>query len=129
MFHDLASLSRLFAIYGDFAHGEPIRAGHINDTYLVEFNQGGRPARYVLQRINQTVFQNAELLMQNIHRVTEHTWEKLRDEGFEDVSRRTLTLIPARDGQPFARDEDGSIWREHLAGLSVHRRRRDLQHH
>jgi len=43
-------------------------SGHINDTFKVE-TEGG--ARYVLQRVNTDIF-DAELLKQNVTRVTEH---------------------------------------------------------
>ena len=37
----------------------PLGAGHIHDTYLVDAGD----ARYVLQRVNETVFTDAQLVM------------------------------------------------------------------
>ena len=44
---------------------EQISTGNINSTYLV-YAEG---ARYILQRINKTVFTKPEEVMQNIRRV------------------------------------------------------------
>ena len=46
-------------------------SGHINDTFLAET---GKPedGAFILQRINQEVFQNPEALMNNIRGVTEY---------------------------------------------------------
>jgi len=109
---DLRAIARQFQIYGEFRHAGPYGTGHINDTYAAVFDQGGTPVRYVLQRINHTVFQNPPALMENIHRVTTHLGNKLADE--RDSSRRTLTLVPARDGSVFHRDGDGNYWRAYL---------------
>ena len=110
--YDLRAIACQFLIYGEFRHAEPWGTGHINDTYAVVFDQGGTPVRYILQRINQKVFQNPPALMENIHRVTTHLATKLADEP--DFSRRALTLIPTRDGPVFHRDDAGNYWRAYF---------------
>jgi|GEM_PF-2322887 len=52
--------------------------------------------------------------MENIRRVTEAAAEKLASEGMIDSTRRALRLIPAVDGRPFVRDDDGRLWRCYL---------------
>jgi Ser/Thr protein kinase RdoA (MazF antagonist) len=52
--------------------------------------------------------------MENIERVTVHIRNKLRAAGADDVSRRTLTVVPSRDGKPWARDGEGGWWRTYL---------------
>jgi hypothetical protein len=47
-----------FHIYGEFLSAEPYGTGHINDTYCVVFHQAGVPVRYILQRINHSIFKN-----------------------------------------------------------------------
>ncbi|MCX7916301.1 MAG: aminoglycoside phosphotransferase family protein [Verrucomicrobiae bacterium] len=103
-------MSRNFVIYGEFVCARPHGSGHINDTYAVTFDQAGKPVRYIVQRINHRVFNNPVALMENIYRVTTHVKAKLTGAR----SRRALTLVPTRDGQPFHRDEAGNFWRCYL---------------
>ncbi|KAB8290327.1 mucin desulfatase [Bifidobacterium avesanii] len=93
----LASVASRFALDGVVESVEPHGDGHINATYLV--NAGYR--RYVLQRINTTVFPDVEGLMRNIRLVTAF----LRAKGCE-----TLRIVPTRDGADYWRGESGA-WR------------------
>lgn len=110
--HDIRSVSSHFEIWGQFLSAEAYGTGHINDTYCACYDQGGSRVRYIHQRINHNVFRNPVALMENIRRVTEHLRCKLADEA--DISRRTLTLVATRDGQPFYRDPDGNYWRTYI---------------
>ena len=76
-------------------HGE----GHIHASFRVETG-GGRS--YLLQKINRSVFPDVDGLMENIAAVTEH----LRRKG-----RKSLTVIPARDGRLYYEDGAGRAWR------------------
>ncbi len=107
----LLDISRQFQIYGDLLHAEPCKIGHINETYIATYNQGGVQVRYVHQRINTHVFKDPDALMDNFVRVTSHQRRKLNDTGARDASRRTLTVIPTRDNRPFYRNGDGECWR------------------
>ena len=51
----------------------PFGSGHINDTFLAK-RAGGEP--FILQRINTTVFPDADAMMENISRVTAHIRSK-----------------------------------------------------
>ena len=44
-------------------------SGHINDTFKVETTRG---VRYILQRVNDTIFPRPDEMMENIQRVTRH---------------------------------------------------------
>ena len=88
----------------------PYGSGHINDTYLVTLTGGGR---YILQRINQLVFKNPVKLMENVSRATTHLRAKLMQRG-EDLEAACLTVIPADDGLPYCRDDEGNVWRVYL---------------
>ncbi|MBM4143455.1 MAG: aminoglycoside phosphotransferase family protein [Lentisphaerae bacterium] len=103
-----------FDTRADFVAGEPWGTGHINDTYRVAADLGGHEAFFTLQRVNTRVFKDGPGLMDNILRVTRHAAARLRDEGAPDVSRRALQVIPARDGRPFHRDAEGSLWRMYV---------------
>ncbi len=108
----LKTLSKQFNIPGDFHFAMPYGSGHINDTYAVDINQGGTDIRYIFQRINHNVFKQPEELMNNIMRVTEHITRKL--DGIPDCTRHTLTVIRAKNGQPFVRDAESNYWRVYV---------------
>ena len=110
--HDIQSLSRNFQIFADFQSAEAYGAGHINDTYAATYRQGGATIRYIHQRINRNIFKDAAGLMENVQRVTEHLRAKLSDRP--DVTRRALTLVPARDGRMFHVDSQGEYWRTYV---------------
>lgn len=103
-----------FRIDGSFLEGVPFGSGHINDTYVAVYDQDGTRVRYIVQRINQNVFKNPAALQDNVERVTRHMFNKLVKEGAEDVSRRTLTLIPALDDRSYYVDPDGNYWRTYV---------------
>jgi aminoglycoside phosphotransferase (APT) family kinase protein len=107
----LLEISRQFQIYGDLLHAEPCKIGHINETYIATYNQGGIQVRYVHQRINTNVFKDPDAVMDNFVRVTSHQRRKLDAQGARDASRRTITVIPTRNGRPYYRNGDGECWR------------------
>jgi hypothetical protein len=110
--HDVCAAARQFQIHGGFLNAEPCGSGYINDTYRAVFDQTGSRVRYIFQRINHRIFKNPVALMENIQRVTSHLGKKIS--GERDQSRRVMTLIPARDGRPFHRDERGDHWRAYI---------------
>jgi hypothetical protein len=110
--HDIRAVTREFQICGRFRSAEPYGSGHINDTYCAIFDQAGTTTRYILQRINHGIFRQPVALMENIQRVTAHLAAKMNNQP--DVSRRVLTLIPARNGLVYYRDEEGNYWRTYL---------------
>ncbi len=100
-----------FRIDGAFLSACPRGSGHINDTYLAQFQQDHLKASYIVQRINHHVFLNPPAMMENIVRVTQHIREKLAARGVEDISRRALRVIFTHDGSPYYRDPEGNYWR------------------
>ena len=82
--------------------------GHINDTYLVTCKEG--LPRYILQRINQDVFQNIDALNHNVELVTEFLRGKVEAQG-GDPERETVVLVPAKDGGKHYFDGEGQCWR------------------
>ncbi|MCG8555697.1 MAG: aminoglycoside phosphotransferase family protein [Proteobacteria bacterium] len=91
----------------------PYGNGHINDTFLAQYERAGERVSYIHQRISQRVFPRIDLLMENIARVTGHAAASLRRGGARDVERRTLTIVPARQGGSHALI-DGEAWRTYL---------------
>ncbi len=111
MLYNLESTANQFQVYGDFVSSQPYGHGHINDTYRVIFNQAGSAVPYIFQRINQHVFKDPPRLMDNIRRVTEHIRRKLINAGAINPSRRSLAVIPTKNGRDFYQDAEGNYWR------------------
>ncbi|MCQ2354083.1 MAG: phosphotransferase [Clostridia bacterium] len=81
--------------------------GHINSTYFIYCEDGGK---YVLQRINTSVFKDPDVLMHNIAGVTSHIRKKLFEEG-ADEERGTLQFCETNDSKQYFRDSNGDCWR------------------
>jgi len=110
----LRSVIGEFALLGDLEELEPFGTGHINDTFASRFRQAGTPVRYLHQRVNETVFRRPDEVMENIVRVTGHIASALEKAGAADRSRKVLTVVRSRDGEPFVRDAEGGWWRSYL---------------
>ena len=100
-----------FCIYGDFVDVKPYGTGHINDTFLATYNQGGTVVRYTLQHLNTAIFKDPVGLMDNVRRVTEHSRRRLIETNDPEPSRKALSLIPACKGGVLHFDEEGNAWR------------------
>ena len=81
-----------FVIQGDILEIKPLGNGLINDTLLVVTDG---PDNYVLQRINNAIFKDVDLLQHNIDCATAHIRRKLA--GDPDIDRKVLTFLPCRE--------------------------------
>lgn len=66
--------------------------GHINDTYMVGTE------RFVLQRLNRSVFPNTEGVMRNLKKLAE-------------FNEQVISPITAVSGKSWATDTEGDLWR------------------
>jgi aminoglycoside phosphotransferase (APT) family kinase protein len=107
----LQDISRQFQIYGEILHAETFKIGHINETYSATYDQGGTRVRYIHQKINRNVFKNPPAVMENVMRVTTHLRRRLELEDARDITRRSLVVIPTRNGKSYYRNGDGEYWR------------------
>ena len=107
---DIDRILSQFEIIGQVQSVAPLGDGLINDTYRVA-TAGDQAPDYVLQRINNAVFQDVDLLQHNIEVVTAHIRRKLEAAGTDDVGRKVLQLVKARDGKTYYRDDEGRYWR------------------
>ncbi len=103
-----------FAIYGDLVRCKGFGNGHINTTLVSTFNQAGTLVRYTHQKINKQIFVHPDQVMENISLVTSHIRGKLDERHVPCASSHVLTVVPARDGLPYAIDEEGEYWRTYL---------------
>ena len=97
-----------FAIEGSLRAIEPLKRGHINDTFLSTWQASGGVRRFVHQRVNHHVFKNVPAVMQNIARITDHLRKKIAARG---GAEQVLTLVPSREGRDFIVDRAGNYWR------------------
>ena len=94
----------------------PLGNGHINSTYLCEIKK----KEYVLQKINNYVFQDVDMLMNNYFKVTEY----LRKNNVESIR-----IIKAKDGKPYSKIGkdyyrlyeyiDNAVWYEEIRNLDL----------
>ena len=98
-----------FQFHGSLSSIVPHGNGHINDTFLVTGQAAGAPSRYILQHINRHVFRDPIAVMQNIERVTAHLAAQAQSKP--GAARRTLSLIPTRDGRNWHVDPENETWR------------------
>lgn len=102
-----------FRYEGEPVSVSPYGSGHINDTFLLEFESGERErTKIILQRMNRAVFEKPVELMENITGVTSHLRRKIvENEG--DPERETLNVILSVDGKPYYKDALGDYWRSY----------------
>ena len=108
-------MNELFSIAGHFIDPktieniEPLGNGLINDTYKIMVKGETKP-RYVLQRINNAVFTDVDMLQNNIEAVTSHIRQKYESQGVKDLNRRVLHFLKADTGKTYV-FEDEKYWR------------------
>ena len=99
-----------FDIPGRFVECVPCGNGHINDTYMVTFEEENGLCRYSLQHMNRSVFKDPVSLMNNILHVTAYLKEQIRSQG-GDPQRETLDFVCTKTGEPYFVDSYGEYWR------------------
>ena len=105
-----------FCIEGELISYTPLGNGHINSTFLCITSD----SKYVLQKINNNVFKDVGLLMNNYQKVTEYLLHKKIE---------TIELIKTKTGETFLKYSDGfyrlykyidhSIWYEKITNLDL----------
>ena len=102
-------IARKFDIQGEVLEVKPLGNGLINDTFKVVTTDGCPD--YVLQRINNAIFTDVELLQHNIDAVTRHIRLKLEAEHTEDIDRKVLSYVKPKGSDKTYLLEDGKYWR------------------
>ena len=106
---ELKGIVEKFNVEGTIASIRPLGNGLINDTYLVV--TAGENDDYVLQRINNSIFQDVDLLQHNVEAVTSHIRKKLIEAGEDDISRKVLHFVETGEGKTYYMDGAGRYWR------------------
>ncbi len=91
-------------LFGIDSDAVPYGNGHINDTYLTV------DGKYILQRINTSVFNDPRGLTDNVVLITGYVknWLLAHD---GDPERETLTPMPAKDGKWLVYTDSGECYR------------------
>lgn len=106
---NLIEIAQKFDIKGRVAEVTPLGNGLINDTFKI-VTEDGCPD-YVLQRINNAIFTDVELLQHNIDAVTGHIRRKLEAAHTEDIDRKVLSYVHPKGSDKTYLFADGKYWR------------------
>ncbi|MGI5870005.1 MAG: phosphotransferase enzyme family protein [Kiritimatiellia bacterium] len=91
---------------------EQFRGGHINQTFFITHGEeSGQRRRYVMQRMNRTVFPRLDELMENVIRVSEHMQRRCTSNGSALPHRGYLHFIRTLDGRYSLDSEELGFWR------------------
>lgn len=111
-----------FRFQGRLISEQPYGSGHINDTYLLVFEEPGKGQNQkILQRVNKQIFKKPVELMENVMNVTSYLRKRIIEKG-GDPERETLNLVLALDGKPYYIDSEGEYWRAYqfISGASCY---------
>lgn len=95
-----------YDIKGAFKEYSICDNGHINDTYLVKFDEGdGSCEEYIIQKVNGYVFKEPAKIMSNIKAITIHSSLKKNDCDCDIIN-----FLDNKDGKNYTMI-DGDCWR------------------
>lgn len=99
-----------FCLKGSPLDTRPYGNGHINDTFLVTCDDAGTKQKYILQRMNHSIFKEPRALMENVANVTAFLQKKISERG-GDPAREILSVIKTKDGENYFEDSLHNFWR------------------
>lgn len=109
-FENLEAVASAFCLDGEPKEITPYGNGHINDTFLVTCDDAGTKQKYILQRMNHSIFKEPRALMENVANVTAFLQKKISERG-GDPARETLSVIKTKDGENYFEDSLHNFWR------------------
>ena len=87
-----------FNIEGELISLEPNHSGNINNTYVATFSrEDGTQRKYLVQKINTTVFKEPYQLMKNIDSITSYLKRQMIKNG--DTEHKVLEIIKTKEGK------------------------------
>ena len=114
MNYDFKKILSEFKVSGEFICCKPCGDGHINDTFMAKFDEGGAVKKYIVGKMNKSLFTDVEKLMSNIRLVTEFTRKKIKERG-GDPDRESVTIVYTKDGESYKYFEEyGEYFRVYL---------------
>lgn len=110
---EISQIAKFFLPNAKIEKLEPYGNGHINDTYIIEADGN----RYILQRVNNNVFNKPEQVMHNIIAVNEFI-----KKSNKPTQLVLMELVKTKDGEYYIFDETGGLFRMYRfveGGLSL----------
>ncbi len=96
---------------GSLVEKRPYGNGHINDTFLLRCETPEKlEKKFILQRMNHSIFKNPPQLMENVVHVTQYLRKIILAQG-GDPDRETLNVLQTRDGANWYLDNNHNYWR------------------
>ncbi|MHA1671986.1 MAG: phosphotransferase enzyme family protein [Promethearchaeota archaeon] len=103
---EIPEIFNQFAVPERFQDALGYGSGHINKSYKI-ITQGDGTPNYLLQKINHHVFKNPHHLQANIHAITSHLDQKLKNSPAKTNHQTVLSVIPTKSGDKLVyRDKD-----------------------
>lgn len=99
-----------FNTEGSYVSHKVVSNGHINSTFVVQFENEGKRKGYILQKINKYVFKKPNEVMENISNATNFIKDKLRKNGLK-TSKRVMSFLKSNNGNYYHVDNNGDYWR------------------
>ncbi|MBQ0125147.1 MAG: aminoglycoside phosphotransferase family protein [Clostridiales bacterium] len=109
---EIQNIFSLFDTDDTLLSREKFGNGHINYTYLVS----GKKNKYIIQKINTTIFDNPVELMKNIRLVTEYVSEAIKKEGSDE---KVLKVVKTKEGKDLALVDGGAYRMYYFVDNSV----------
>lgn len=107
----LLSVAGRFHPPGFIASVTPLGQGNVNDTHLVSLRGDDGERRFVLQRLNTTVFSAPRLVMQNLVTITAHMDRRLQGQSPGGDRWELPRPITPRASDELWLELDGEVWR------------------
>ena len=93
-----------FNINGKLVDYKTINSGIINNTYVITMNDNGNISKYIVQKINTTVFTEPYKLMKNIEGVTGYLKRQLAKAN--DKKHQVLEIVKTKDNKTLCYVDD-----------------------
>ena len=90
-----------YNIRGELLKIDINNSGNINKTYIATFLDNDNEKKYLIQKINTTVFTEPYKLMKNIEGVT--SFIKKQSKIIEDNLHKTLEIVKTKNGEPLCK--------------------------
>lgn len=113
MTQEFEKILQAFKIDGKFLKISAHKSGHINDSYLSEWDEAGHIVRYIHQKINHNIFKDVPGLMRNIELVLKQLQSKIEN-GEAPSDFKSLVIVPTKSSETFIKAQDGSYWRSYI---------------
>lgn len=107
---DIKEIMENYDFKGEYYDFGTLNNGHINNTYVLNFDFDGVKKCYILQQINVNVFRDPDALMSNYVGVTEHIRRKVIEAG-GNPKRESIKVYKTKDNKPYYKDKEGRYWR------------------